>query len=132
MKKNVFMLVFMTVFILLISAYIVFGLDECGFSIFENTKCSIVTPYISFCDKYEANVTYLNGTFYNNYTLGQIDQSGIYNFTINFTYPTTYVIKLCDDSSRTVVAINQSATGPSASLWSYLLQIYYNTLPGAW
>ena len=112
---------------------IVYALDECGESVPVNERCSILSPYISYCPAYTVNVSFSNGTiFKDSGVLAQVASTGIYNYTINFTVADTYIVKLCDDSVRSIVALDTSATAPSTSWWSYLLQIYYNTLPGGY
>ncbi len=127
------MLTTFVVILFLIGITNVGALDECGDSVPAGYECSIVTPYISFCSSYFANISYSNGTFHSLPTLGQINTLGIYNFTVNLTVADTYIIKLCDDSSRSLTVVDTSTFIPSLNnLWGYLLQIYYNTLPGGY
>ena len=109
------------------------ALDECGDSVPTNNDCSIITPIMS-CGTYTVDIYYSNGTvFASDRTLEQISTSSIYNASINFTTADTYALKLsCNTASRSIIAVDEDLTSPNASWWSYLLMIYYNTLPGAW
>ncbi len=132
MKKKIFPVVFLMSILLAISVFIVFALDECGTAIPEDTTCSLVSPYISNCGTFNVSIFYSNGSSAGGGAISQIGSTGVYNFTATFNVSDVYVIKLCDDSVRSLTVLDISATSPSGSFWSYLLQIYYNTLPGAW
>lgn len=108
------------------------ALEECGETLISSESCTVVTPYISYCSAYTTNVTYSNGTNYGNFAMSQINSLGIYNFTLTLETPDTYIIKLCDDSVRPLTVIDIDSIGTGSSIFSYILQIFYNTLPGAW
>ena len=132
-KDTIQVIFFVGLFFAVLLACAAFAYDECGTAIPEDTTCSLITPYISYCSSYTIDIYYSNGTSHvSSGTISQIGSTGIYNYTAVFNISDTYVIKLCDDSVRSLNVFNTSATAPSASFWSYLLQIYYNTLPGAW
>ena len=106
------------------------ALDECGFSVPTTNACSIVTP-ITSCPTID--IFYSNGTLLvDDGTLSDIGTSSMKNHTIKFTTADTYSVNLCNEASRSIIALDIDAIVPSASWWSYLLQIYYQTLPGAW
>ena len=136
MKKDTIELLFATsIWLILFAALAIDSLavDECGFSIPEDTTCSLVSPFISFCGAYTLDIYFADGTaLISSGVMSQIGTTGIYNYTATFNVSDVYVIKLCDDSVRSLTVINTSQISPSGSFWSYLLQIYYNTLPGAW
>lgn len=121
--------------VLLLVIPLALAVDECKDSVLANKECSLVTPYISYCSTYTLSAFYSNGTsFLSDQTMSQIGSTGIYNYTINFTTPDTYIIKSCDDSTRSIIVINNSESYQSVtnSLWSYIIQIYYNTLYGGY
>ncbi len=133
MNKDKFSAIFFISFMFVVLFVgVVYALDECGTSIPEDTTCSLVSPYISNCNNFNISIYFSNGTSAGGGPISQIGSTGIYNFTATFNVSDVYVIKLCDDSVRSLTVINTSAISPSGSFWSYLLQIYYNTLPGAW
>ncbi len=108
------------------------ALEECGFSTPTNQICSIVTPFLS-CEVLDLDIFQSDGTpFKADGALSQIGTSSIYNHSVNFTAADTYIVKLCDDSVRSITVIDLNQLSESVSWWSYLLQIFYNTLPGAW
>lgn len=98
MKKIIILIMFLM--ILSVSA-----LEECKDSVPINRECNLISPYLSYCDTYDLDIYHSNGTsFVSDGTITQIGSTGIYNYTANFTYPDTYIIKLCDNSVRTVIA----------------------------
>ncbi len=112
---------------------IVSALEECGNSIPINKECSIITPYINYCSAYDLDIYYSNGTsFVTDGTITQIGSTGIYNYTTNFTAVDTFAIKLCDDSVRTVIALDPDSWILGTSWWSYILQIYHYVLAGGY
>ena len=129
---TVFFISFMALMFLVLAVAEVYALDECGTAIPEDTTCAFISPYISNCNIFNISIYYSNGSSAGGGLISEIDSTGVYNFTATFNVSDIYIIKLCDDSVRSLTVFNTSAIGPSASFWSYLLQIYYNTLPGAW
>ncbi len=128
MKKAIFILGIVSI----LSLLIVMALDECGSSIPGDTRCSIISPYISSCSTFNVSIFYSNGSAAGGGLITQIGSTGIYNYSATFNASDIYILKLCDDSVRSLTVLNTSATSPSGSFWSYILHIYYNTLPGAW
>ncbi len=119
---------FSLLFLLLIP--VVSALDECGFSVPSNLSCTITTPITSctLIDIYRSDGTLL----ITDGAMSQIGSSSIYNYTINFTDPGTYQVDICQEASRSITVIDIDAIATSSSWWSYILQIFYQTLPGAW
>ena len=128
MKKILF-ITFITFIIFVMPC--ISALDECGDSVLQNRECAIHSPVIPYCSVYSYNITYSNQSNYANGTMSHFANS-IYNFSVNFTQPDTYVIDLCDDSVRVITVLNITATSETPSIWSLLLQIFYNTLPGGY
>ena len=123
--KKISLLLMLVILIQVVSA-----LDECGFSVPINNTCSIITP-ITSC----TTIDILNSSgalFVDDGILSQIGTTGIYNYSVEFLVPDTYIVNLCNEASRSIIALDLTATTPSASWWSYILQIFYQTLPGAW
>ena len=127
MKKIIYLLMS----ILLIG--IVSAQDECGRSVITDVDCSIVTPVMT-CGTYTIDIFNSSGSLISDdKLLTQIGSSNIYNATFNFGVLDTYIVALsCDQASRTIIVIDEDLIAPSASFWSYMLMVYYNTLPGAW
>jgi len=109
------------------------ALEECGNSVPINKECNIISPYLSYCTSYDLDIYYSNGSsFVSDGTIEQISTTGIYNYTANFIYPDTYTIKLCDNSVRTVIALDPDSWTVGTSWWSYIIQIYHYVLEGGY
>ncbi len=107
--------------------------EECGFSVPTMHNCEIITPYLSYCSTYDLDIYFSNGTTHlSNTAVTQIGSSGIYNYTANFTIADTYTVKLCDDSVRTITALDAKSWTLGTSWWSYILQIYNYVLAGGY
>lgn len=127
--KNKSIIIIILSLICLIS---VMALDECGEAVPYGKQCQIISPYISGGSA-TIDIWHINGSQeISSGTMQQIASSGIYNYTMNFTSPGTHVIKLSDDSVRTIIAINESLSSPTNSFWSYLMMTYFNTMVGGW
>ncbi len=124
--------ILLVLFVLLIP--LASALDECGDSVPTDKACTLITPIISCStlDIYHSDGTQFISSSVNG-SMSQIGTTGIYNYTINFTSADTYIVDLCDnEASRSVIVFDVDSSGEFVSWWRYLLQIYYNTLPGAW
>ncbi len=117
-------------------AGVTLALDECGRAVPTGTNCSIISTHLSSgaCSgSYWLNITYSNGTAHtSNGSFSQIADTGIFNHSAYFPVASTYVVKQCDNAVRTIVVFDIAAAGESASWWTWMMQIFYNTLPGAW
>jgi len=130
MKKNIISTILILILINLGTAL---ALEECGDSTPINKDCTLISPYISYCSTYDLDIYYSNGTsFASDATISQIGTSGIYNYTVNFILVDTYIVKLCDDSIRTITTLDPDSWTLGTSWWSYLIQIYHYTLAGGY
>lgn len=116
----------------IVAEQIVYATEECGFSIPSGGTCSIISPFISptssACSSVTLNVSSsTDGSLHTTDGLmSEIGSTGTYNYSITFPDHDTYVVKLCDNTVRTITVINISAPSDSVSWWSFSVKIILN------
>ena len=132
-NKKILFILFILFILSILFVPSILALEECGESIPINKECTIISPYLSYCSTYDLDIYNSSGNaFVSNGAISQIGSSGIYNYTANFTYADTFTIKLCDNSVRTVIALDPDSWNLGTSWWSYIIQIYHYVLEGGY
>lgn len=91
---------------------------------FWNIPCDLATPVI-LCSG-NATIININNTAINTTTSMTPVGAGIYNLTFPYTNISTYIVRLCDNSTATIDVVHgNEESEPQFNLWLILFSVFF-------
>ncbi len=88
---------------------IVSAIPECQSVTFPAVDCVVITPVIT-CDNYTYDIFNSTQQIVNDSNLTQIGETSIYFFVFNYDYEDSFLIKLCNNYTRTITTSFNATT----------------------